>query len=67
MKELVASLQYYQIPPVLKLRALGCYSKMLLVQSRHFEANEVIELMGHILVPDGAYLQELIFVPEYYF
>lgn len=66
-KEMVKYLQTYGIPPVLRQRALTTMVSRLVKEDRHFEANELRELIHGLDVEPDAIYTEMVFTAEYYF
>lgn len=64
---MVRYLQTYGIPAVLRQRALTALVSTLVREGRHFEANELREMINGLEVQPDAIYTEMVFSAEYYF
>lgn len=71
-QDILKYLNRYHISNSLKRRALSVYMMLLTKEERHFEANEVFEMIDAITSDDAAtidaeLMEEMIFTPDYFF
>jgi hypothetical protein len=65
--QILRYLSSYSLPACLKKRFLAAYMLHLQKEARHFECNEIFDLIYFIEEDEDAVLQELIFTSDFYF
>lgn len=66
LNEAIYVLENYDVNNFVKMRVLGNYLEALRRQERHFEAEEIFQLLCNIKVSDEDVESEMMFTPSYF-
>lgn len=66
LEEAIYALENFEINNFVKMRILGNYLEALRRQERHYEAEEIFQLLCNIQVKDEDVEREMLFIPSYF-